>query len=113
MFLTYSISAQNYTDAIKKAQLLIEAHKSQTQIPGCQIAVMVKGKLVWSESFGFSDLENNTKVTSHTKFRIASVSKPITAMANKPTLQSYKSNLNSSCAYLKLHFLDVEMGVHR
>jgi CubicO group peptidase (beta-lactamase class C family) len=81
MFLTYSISAQNYTDAIKKAQLLIEAHKSQTQIPGCQIAVMVKGKLVWSESFGFSDLENNTKVTSHTKFRIASVSKPITAMA--------------------------------
>lgn len=90
------VSAQNYTDAINKAQLLIEAHQFQTQIPGCQIAVLVKGKMVWSESFGYSDLENSIKVTSHTKFRIASVSKPITAMALGKLIEANKIDIDKN-----------------
>ena len=38
--------AQDYTEAIDKARFLIEAHRQQTNIPGCQVAVMVKGQLV-------------------------------------------------------------------
>lgn len=75
------VAGQGYGNAIKKAKFLVDAHRSQTQIPGCQVAVMVKGKLVWSESFGFSDIENSVKVSSNTKFRIASLSKPVTSMA--------------------------------
>lgn len=93
------ISAQNYTHAIKKAQLLVKAHKSQTQIPGCQVAVMVKGKLVWSESFGFSDLENNIKVRSNTKFRVASVSKPITAMALGTLIDRAKIDIDKNIRF--------------
>ncbi|MFD0798710.1 serine hydrolase domain-containing protein [Maribacter chungangensis] len=76
-----NVKAQEYKAVIQKARFLVEAHKTQTKLPGCQIAVMVKGKLVWSEGFGFSDLQNRTKVSTKTKFRIASVSKPVTAMA--------------------------------
>lgn len=93
---THSISAQNYKNAIKKAQLLIEAHKSQTQIPGCQIAVMVKGKLVWSQSFGYNDLENKIEVNSTTKFRIASVSKPMTAIALGKLIDAKKIDIDTN-----------------
>lgn len=84
----HAIVAQNYTKAIDKARFLIEAHREQTNIPGCQVAVMVKGQLVWSEGFGVSDLENNVKVTAVTKFRVASVSKPMTAMALGKLIES-------------------------
>lgn len=81
--------AQDYTEAIDKARFLIEAHRQQTNIPGCQVAVMVKGQLVWSEGFGVRDLENGLKVTTETKFRVASVSKPITAMALGKLMESH------------------------
>ena len=84
----HAIVAQNYTKAIDKARFLIEAHRKQTNIPGCQVAVMVKGQLVWSEGFGVSDLENKVKVTAVTKFRVASVSKPMTAMALGKLIES-------------------------
>lgn len=87
---------QEYSAAIKKAQFLVEAHRSQTQIPGCQVAVMVKGKMVWSESFGFSDLNNKIKVSPHTKFRIASVSKPLTAMALGCMIDQGKIDINKN-----------------
>jgi CubicO group peptidase (beta-lactamase class C family) len=96
-----SVFAQNYDLSIQKARLLVEAHKSQTQIPGCQIAVMVKGKLVWSESFGYSDIENKIEVSSNTKFRIASVSKTVTAMALGKLINDEKINIDKDIrAYL-------------
>lgn len=91
---TTSISAQNYNNAIKKADFLISAHKMQTQIPGCQIAVMVKGKLIWSKGFGFNDLTNKTEVTSMTKLRIASVSKPLTSIALGRLIDLNKINID-------------------
>src|SRR5437016_12489074 len=52
-----------------------------TRIPGVQVAVAVNGKLVWSEGFGYADVERNRPVTRETQFRIGSVSKPLTAAA--------------------------------
>jgi serine beta-lactamase-like protein LACTB len=49
--------------------------------PGIAAAVVVKGEEVWSEGFGMADLENNVPVTPQTLFRLASISKPITATA--------------------------------
>jgi CubicO group peptidase (beta-lactamase class C family) len=41
----------------------------------------VNGKVVWTQGYGKADLEQNVAVTSSTKFRIGSVSKPLTATA--------------------------------
>ncbi len=49
--------------------------------PGAAICVRKDGRLVWSEGFGYADLEQRVPVTSQTKFRIGSVSKPLTAAA--------------------------------
>jgi serine beta-lactamase-like protein LACTB len=50
-------------------------------IPGLSLAVAVDGKIVYSEGFGFADLEERVPAWPTTKFRIGSVSKPLTATA--------------------------------
>jgi CubicO group peptidase (beta-lactamase class C family) len=47
--------------------------------PGMAIAVAVNGKLVWAEGLGFADLEQCVPAGPSTKFRIGSISKPLTA----------------------------------
>jgi hypothetical protein len=43
--------------------------------PGLALAVAVDGKIVYSEGFGFADLEERAPVWPTTKFRIGSISK--------------------------------------
>lgn len=86
--------AQDYQTAIEKARFLIEHHKQQTSIPGVQVAVWVKDSMVWSEGFGYSDVEKNRKVTPDTKFRIASISKPLTSLALAKMIQENKIEID-------------------
>ena len=44
--------------------------------PGLALAVAVDGKIVYSEGFGFADLEERAPAWPTTKFRIVSISKP-------------------------------------
>src|SRR6266478_424424 len=62
----------------------ISRFMSASGIPGLSVAVVLSGQHVWSKGFGFADLENNVPVTSQTLFRLASVSKPITATYPAP-----------------------------
>ena len=54
---------------------------ASTNATGIAVAVVLNGEEVWSEGFGMADLENNVPVTTQTLFRLASISKPITATA--------------------------------
>jgi CubicO group peptidase (beta-lactamase class C family) len=49
--------------------------------PGAAICVRKDGRVVWSEGFGYADLEQQVPVTTQTRFRVGSVSKPLTAAA--------------------------------
>jgi serine beta-lactamase-like protein LACTB, mitochondrial len=49
-------------------------------IPGLSCAVVHKGELVFSAGYGFADLENDVPVTDATVYRLASISKPVTAV---------------------------------
>jgi CubicO group peptidase (beta-lactamase class C family) len=57
--------------------------------------VAVNGEVVWAEGFGFADLEQCVPVTAKTKFRIGSVSKPLTAAAAALLYQEGKLNLDA------------------
>lgn len=50
-------------------------------IPGGALAVSKSGRLVYDRGFGFADVEAETRVESGALFRIASISKPVTAVA--------------------------------
>ncbi len=74
--------AVNYDTAISNARAIVDTLMTENQTPGMAVAVSVGGKLVWSEGFGYSDVENQVKVNPKTTmFRIGSVSKTLTASA--------------------------------
>ncbi len=50
-------------------------------LPGFSVAVAVDDQLVWSEGFGFADLEAGDRATGSTIYRIGSVSKPVVGTA--------------------------------
>lgn len=52
---------------------------SDNQVPGAAIAIAKDGKLVYSRGFGHADEEKTLGVQPASRFRIASISKPITA----------------------------------
>lgn len=50
-------------------------------IPGASIAVAYQGRLVYQRGYGMAITETQTPMTPQTRFRIGSISKPVTAMA--------------------------------
>ena len=66
---------------LEKARSLIKRFKEESGSPGLAISVSVNGETVWSEGFGYSDVENDVPCTPNTVMRIASISKPLTATA--------------------------------
>lgn len=67
--------------AIDESKSLVQCMKEESGSPGVCVAVSVDGKIVWSEGFGFADVENRVLCSSKTVMRIASISKPMTATA--------------------------------
>lgn len=53
----------------------------ERDVPGAALAVSKEGRLVYSRGFGYADVEARTPVEPDALFRIASISKPITAVA--------------------------------
>jgi CubicO group peptidase (beta-lactamase class C family) len=51
-----------------------------THAPGVSVAVVENGEYEWAGGFGFADLENNVPASEHTLFRLASISKSLTAI---------------------------------
>jgi serine beta-lactamase-like protein LACTB, mitochondrial len=64
-------------------------------IPGLAIAVAVNGRPLYSEGFGYADLEQRVPAWPETKFRIGSISKPLTAVALVELVQQGKLDLDA------------------
>ena len=60
---------------------LIPELMEKWEIPGGAIAVVKDGRLVLAKGYGLADVENEELVQPDSLFRIASISKPITAVA--------------------------------
>lgn len=70
-----------YQTAADSGRAALNRVRSAEGIPGMSVAVLVDGEIVWSEGFGYADLENRVPATPLTRFRIGSVSKPVAAAA--------------------------------
>jgi CubicO group peptidase (beta-lactamase class C family) len=63
--------------------------------PGLSVAVGLHGRIVWADGFGYADLENRVPVWPHTKFRIASISKAVTAAGLGKLLEEGRLELDA------------------
>lgn len=60
---------------------LADDWRAGANVPGLSAAVVQGDQVVWAQGFGIADLEQGTMVRPDAVFRIASISKPITAVA--------------------------------
>ena len=59
----------------------VEAFMQAREVPGGALAVVKDGRLVYAKGYGWADRDKHTPVEPTSLFRIASVSKPFTAVA--------------------------------
>lgn len=78
----------------EKLDRLIATEMARRQIPGLSVAVAVGDGPVWAKGYGFADLENFVPATERSRFRLASISKPITAVALLQQVEQGKASLN-------------------
>jgi serine beta-lactamase-like protein LACTB, mitochondrial len=74
-----SVNDPRFARAIAAARPQLLAMMRERRIPGLSVTVAVDGRIAWSEGFGFADAERRRPACPDTRFRLASVSKPITA----------------------------------
>jgi CubicO group peptidase (beta-lactamase class C family) len=80
----------------QEIEKLVAQEMSRQNMPGISIAVAVGGELIWSAGYGFADLENFVPAKPLTMYRLASVSKPITAVSILQLSENGKIDLDQS-----------------
>ncbi len=73
--------AERYSGAVEEARRLARSLVVEENLPGLSVAVAHEGRIVWAEGFGWADVKRRATVTPLTRFRIGSVSMPLTAAA--------------------------------
>ena len=66
---------------LKPFDELMEGFVRDNELPGAALAVAKEGRLVYARGFGYVDVEKKQPVKPESLFRIASISKPFTAVA--------------------------------
>lgn len=69
-----------WTETAPLDEMMIEFIERH-DVPGAALAVSKGGEVVYSRGFGFAELSSRERVQPESLFRIASISKPITAVA--------------------------------
>jgi serine beta-lactamase-like protein LACTB len=80
---------------LRKVEAIIEAVMRRDNIPGLSVAVVSNERLRWSKGYGLSDLENAVPAKAGTVYRLASVSKTITATAAMQLFERGKLDLDA------------------
>lgn len=75
------VSADDHFEQLQEARRLTREMMAESGTPGVSVAVGLNGRLLWSEGFGWADVELHVPVNTLTKFRVGSVSKPMAAVA--------------------------------
>ena len=77
-----------------RIEAAVSKFMSTTHAPGVSIAVVEGTELKWAAGFGFADLENQVPATEHTLYRLASISKSVTATGAMELVEQGKLNLD-------------------
>jgi CubicO group peptidase (beta-lactamase class C family) len=91
-----SVAAPEYRHAISADRALLRRLNEGLRAPGLSLTVAAGGRIIWSVSCGYADLESRRSVTAHTRFRIGSVSKTLTATALAAYAESGRLDLDAS-----------------
>ena len=89
--LSNSLSEGKEFDGVEKT---VSSFMRRWSIAGASIAISKDGKLIYARGFGFADTISREQTKPYSKFRIASISKLITAVAVMKLVEEGKLTLN-------------------
>ncbi len=83
-----------YSEAIQKYRDFLNLYMMWDKVPGLSVGFLKDG-VVWVEGFGYADLENSVPARPESAYRLASITKTITAMAILQLVESDKIDLDA------------------
>jgi CubicO group peptidase (beta-lactamase class C family) len=93
--LSYKIPEMQLGDSSTAAmENIINDFVKRNNINGASVAIAKEGRLVYAKGFGYADKEDSLSVNPHHLFRIASVSKLITAVTIMKLIEEEKLDIN-------------------
>ncbi len=95
VLLVIPCQAQLSSSTQRQLETAISRFMAEHHVPGLSVAIVENGQCEWSAGFGVADLENSVPATSQTLYRLASLSKPITATAALLLWQNGKLDLDA------------------
>lgn len=108
---TKTLTLQDEQD-IADARQAVSNYVDEHNIPGMAVSVYRNGEMIWSEGFGYADLESRTPVNpAETLFRVGSVSKTYTAAAVGLLMQQGKLELSSPVQEYVPYFPDKKYDI--
>jgi serine beta-lactamase-like protein LACTB, mitochondrial len=88
-------AAQLSKEKAHALEKLITPYLSDRSVPGLSVAVVNQGTVIYIQGFGLADLENGVPASPDTVYRIASVSKSITAAGAMQLVEAGKLDLDA------------------
>ena len=82
--------------SLSQVDSAVNAFMRHYHVPGMAIAITRHGKLVYAKGYGYADTSRKTPVTVNSLFRMASVSKTITATAILKLAETGKLSLDAT-----------------
>jgi serine beta-lactamase-like protein LACTB, mitochondrial len=93
--LTTSYAASPLATRLEAVEATLSAEVSRGNAPGLSAAIVTDHRLVWAQGVGLADLEQRVPAKASTVYRIASISKPITAVAVMQLAEQEKLDLDT------------------
>jgi CubicO group peptidase (beta-lactamase class C family) len=88
-------STQSLTaEAQKEFEKFVVEQMAMDKVPGLSVGFL-KGEAIWTKAFGFSDLENKVPAKPESSYRLASITKTITAIAVLQLVEKGKIDLDA------------------
>lgn len=79
---------------VAEFETFVKSQMTVDKIPGLSIG-FIKDDVVWTKGFGYADLENKTPMKAESMYRMASVTKPMTATAILQLVEKGKIDLDA------------------
>lgn len=83
-----------WKDAVEQSRSVVRSALTEQNLPGLSVAVGMGADLVWTEGFGFADLDKREPVTPNHRFRIGTASTVLTSAAVGRALEKGWLNLD-------------------
>lgn len=83
------------SDTVDQINGVIKSQMSKAKIPGLSLAVVTDLKLRWENGYGTADLENSVPATPDTMYRLASITKSMTAVSVMQLVEAGKLDLDA------------------